>query len=186
MNECRPVSAWSSRQVSGTAGLCQERLSPLPRSVALPTDLRNTLCDATLLCWIEQEISKLNWDHPQVRNYLQQHPEQDPARLLAVLAFAFVSQIFGSDEVARACRSDPVFSRLCSGHAPFAQELCSFRRKNRAVLVRILARVFTRALMRELGQTSGRLSISMERAIHELAVERLDLARHMDTADLAI
>ncbi len=167
------------------AGLGSEQTQSRPLSVELPTNLRNWFCDATLVAWTVDEINNLNWDHPEVRQYLEAHLEHDPAGLLAVLAFAYVSQVFGSDEIAHACRSDPVFHGLCNGRPPFPRELWSFRRRNRAVLERILVSVFTQAVMRKFGLASVVLPIELEQDLREHAAERLDLARHMDTMNFA-
>ncbi len=101
--------------------------------------------------------------------------------MLSLLAFAFASQVFASEDIARACRREPVFYRLCHGCPPFAHELLRFRRHNRPALERALTRLFTRALLCKFGLDSERLPAELQEDLRAHAAQRLTLARHMDS-----
>lgn len=150
-------------------------------AVDFPANLRLWFCDSALIRWIEQELNNLYPEEVQSRLAPRQGPDDNAASMLSVLVFGYVSLMFGSDEIAGACRSDPVFQRLCQGHAPFPHELRSCRRRNRPVLERILTGVFAQAIMRKFGLGEALLPIELTDDLRQYAAERLDLARHMDT-----
>lgn len=97
-----------------------------------------------------------------------------------VLGFALASQIFGSEDVARACRVDAVVKGLCEERAPFAHEVMRFRRKNRPLLERLLTEIFTRAVVHHFGLDPVVLPPELKQDLRQHAKERLDLARLMD------
>ncbi len=100
-----------------------------------------------------------------------------------VLAFAYARQIFDSEGIARACRTEPMLQRLCRGSVPFAAELRSFRRTNRLVLEEILTGVFMRAVSERFDLAEGLLPTELKGDLQKLAAERLNIARHMDAVD---
>ncbi len=150
-------------------------------SLELPANLRMWFCDAVIACWIEQELNSLEEDRPASRGSLWPDPDSDATRMLSVLVFGYASLVFGSDEIAAACRSDPAFRRLGHDQTFFPDELRSFRRHHRPILELVLAGVFIRAITRKFGLTSALLPIELEQDLRQHASERLDLARHMDT-----
>jgi hypothetical protein len=155
----------------------------VPRGGAVdpPANLRMWFCDSALIRWIEQELNSLQRGQIQPSPAPPQSSENNTTSMLSVLVFGYASLIFGSDEIAGACRSDPAFQRLCQGHAPFPHELRSFRRHNRSALERILTGVLAQAIMRKFGLGSALLPVELNDDLRKHAAERLDLARHMDT-----
>ncbi len=172
--------AWTKPQVAG--GILEPSRDAL-FAAELPENLRNWFSDPTLVAWIDEEFKRFERNHPQEASYSKDHPNDLPAFMAPVLAFAFASGMFASDEIAGACRSDPVLHRLCNGRPPFQQQLCSFRRRNRPLLVQVLTGVFKRAITRKLGSSAAMLPRHTARTLHDQAVERLDLARHMDSTE---
>jgi hypothetical protein len=69
---------------------------------------------------------------------------------------------------------------ICSGRAPFAQEVRTFRRHNRSVLESVLAGVFMRALISRLNLDLSRFSSEIQRDLRDHAAKRLELAWQMD------
>jgi hypothetical protein len=106
-----------------------------------------------------------------------------PRNLLGLLSLAYATQVFSSEEIIRACRSQPVFWLACEGVVPFAHELRGFRRKNRPLLERILAGVFLRAVCQRFDLAPDLLPPGLEADVRARAAERLDLARDLDSAD---
>ena len=149
-------------------------------SLDLPANLRTWFSDSTLLWWIRQELEHLGAAQPRLQEHLQADTKESPSGMLGILALAFASQIFASDDIAEACRSDRAFQRLCNGRPPFAHELCDYRRRYRPTLERILTGVFTQAIMNRFGLASALLPLELQEDLRAHAAERLDLARHMD------
>ncbi len=179
--------------------LCAERLStpvqmkspwPAPGkqegvwtrlSLDLPANLREWFCDSLIAFWIEQELNNVRRQPTESLVSPAQAIDGEAAGMLSVLVFGYAGLIFGSDEIACACRSDPSFRRLGHDRVPFPAELRSLRRRYRNVLERILTGVFIQAIKRKFGLVSPLLPIELEDDLRQHAAERLDLARHMDT-----
>jgi len=150
---------------------------PIVEITAL-TDLSEWVPAADLNAWIELEIAGLNGDVPQV---VGPPPPDSPKMLIALLSFAYATRIFSCEEVAARCCSDTTFRQICRGSFPAAQELSSFRRQNRPLLQRILARVLLRAVRHRFDLDADRLSPELEQDLWNHAARRLDVARHLDT-----
>lgn len=157
-------------------------LAPLAEQFKLPADLREWVATGTLLAWIEQEIDKLNWSNPTLVEYLRRHPEYRPRVLLSLLTLACVTQILSSQEIVRACQTDPVFGFLCQRVPPFAHELSQFRRKNRELVATVIACVFARALGGQMSR--GPVPPELGQALYDRALGRLHVVRHLDMADV--
>lgn len=151
-----------------------QNLQWYPSLVELPENLRTWFCDLTLVAWIRQELLNIQG---QDQSLCVQKDN------LAVLAFSLMSCIFGSDEIARACHSDPALRQLCNGRPPFPHELLSSRRRNRQALQRLLTAVFTRAILCKFGLTSTLLPLELKEDLLNHATDRLDLARHFDQCE---
>lgn len=147
-------------------------------SLELPANLRMWFCDSVIACWIELELKNLG-DADCASSCSDSWGEV--ADMLSVLVFGYAGLVFGSDDIAAACRSDPAFRRLCHEHSPFPGELRNCRRRHRSLLERILTGVFIQAIKRKFGLSSALLPIELEEDLRQHAAERLDFARHMDT-----
>ncbi len=102
-----------------------------------------------------------------------------------VLAYAYARQVYDSEEIVRACRTDPVLQPLCRrGGAPFAGEVQWFRRRNRAVLERVLTGVFLRAVRDRFDPGGVAVRAELEQDLRRVAVDRLNTARHMDRVEV--
>jgi len=151
--------------------------------IKLPVDLLEWVDESTLLVWLEQEILRLDWHHPLVQSYLREHPDYHPKVMLSVLAFGYLTRSFSSESIAEACRTEKAFRVLCQGTLPFAHELVAFRKKNRAVVERVVTGVFLRAICHKFDLNHADLPAELEHDIRRRAVERLNIARHMDVLD---
>jgi len=148
---------------------------------SLPLDLTTWVDYATLLVWIKEETLRLDWNNPLVIERLKQHPEYRPKTMLALLCLAYSSEVFSSQDIRARCHSHPEFALPCDGEVPFADELTRFRRKNRLLIAEVLARVFKKLLQFQCG--SAAVSDISEKEIHDIALARLGIARHMDACD---
>jgi hypothetical protein len=150
--------------------------------LSLPADLRDWVEPAKLAGWVREEVVALDWE----THFLQigvQPPEYRPKVILAVVAYACLTQVFGSDDVIDACHEDPIFVSLSEGKVPFRDELEHFRRANRLMLERVLYGVFSRAVREKLHLGGNPLTDVLENYLRCKAVERVDITRHVDTWD---
>jgi len=146
-----------------------------------PANLRDWFSDTTIGEWIEQELGKLDWQHPTVAGYLNEHPHQQLRPMLSILAFALLGLVFGSDEIARECRTECGFHKLTDGSAPFPHELWTVRRKYRGVLEQVMTGVLAKAICNRFGLAATILPAELHEDLREHAAERLEIARHVDT-----
>ncbi len=168
---------WAADRLESPADAQQARKG---ESFKLPTDLRDWVDGWILLGWVEEEVGRLNWSHPELIEYLSRNPNYQPKVMLTLLAVAYLTQTYSSEAIFKLCHSDPLFEAACGGEAPFAEEISSFRRRNRVVVERILSRTFQQAIRHRFGLHESVLPPELAPDLHRLAVERLDIARHMD------
>lgn len=150
----------------------------------LPLDLGEWVDRHQLLSWIEEAVGTLDWNHPEVVAYLQRNPNFRPRMLLTLLAFAYATGIFGSEDIADRCETDPLFRSLCDDRAPTAAEVNRFRRENRGLLKGVLVPTFARVVREKFALGDLLLPPGLKRWFVQHAVERLDLARHTDCAEV--
>jgi len=133
--------------------------------------------------WIREELATLDrlrqGGGEAKADYQDRH-----SMILMLLSFSYATGLFESEEVARACHSDPVLAQLCENetNVPWTKDLVEFRRKNRGTLIFVLKRLLSRVIEEHMGLEAGKLSERWERRLEEEAVERLDIARHMDVS----
>ncbi len=152
-----------------------------PSGFVLPADVSEWVSAATLREWVLAEVATLNWEHPDLKEYLRTHPNFQPQGLLCLLTLAYATGTFESEEIVAQCYREPSLRALVSGCIPTAAEIGKFRKENRGLLKWTLAQVFKRA-------TRARFSLGelvpagIRQAIVNDASGRLDLSRHMDRA----
>ena len=147
----------------------------------IPLDLSEWIDKSVLRSWVIDAIELWNWNNPELAVILKRHPAFEPKALFDTLTFAYLTSIFGSDEIARCCSTDPEFAELRPRLRPTEEELSLFRRLNRGLLKLSLAEVTLRAVRSQCLDSEMRLvPPGLRRAIINDAVMRLDIARHMD------
>jgi hypothetical protein len=161
-----PTTASPQGLLSGTS-------QPLPRgAIDGFGDLGIWVRPAAMLAWILDEIEAVGHDRREPAGRMGEPTLTKERAMAGLLVFACAREMFDSEEVARACRTDPILRQLCGGAAPFADELQTFRRRNRPLLEGVLTQ--------RLGPGSLLLPGVMENHLRRFAVERFNLARHMD------
>lgn len=150
--------------------------------LSIPLDLSNWAPLSQLREWIMTDVATLNWTSPEMMELLRQHPNFEPKALLNTMTLAYATSIFTSEEIARRCSTDVGFRMVRPKFPPDAAEMKAFRIENRGVLKWSLARVISRALKAQFVEEDGieTLPAGLRRAVVENAIERLDLARHLD------
>ncbi|HWI57036.1 MAG TPA: transposase, partial [Bacillota bacterium] len=172
MNRCN--NQWSNRwSCSGSDGTASTTVALVEPELRLPLDLREWITPETLAAWVQEEIAKLNWTHPEVQRRLSEHPDYQPQTMLRLLTLAYATGAFSSQEIVRKCHTESLLQSLCQGGPPFAQELKCFRHKNRGLLGAVLHRVSTRALREKLHLTPDPLVPELERLVADNTMERL-------------
>jgi hypothetical protein len=161
----------------------QARPTETPRlpTWALPPDLRLWVSPDTLISWIREAVSGLDWAHPLVTRYLQNNPDFRPRAMLEFLAYAYATRVSGSEEILASCRCEPALMLLCEGNPPFRQEIIAFRRGNRKVLERVLSELYRRAIA--VYHPGARSHLLLNAAAEKAAIDRLNCARHMDAVE---
>lgn len=154
------------------------------KQFSLPLNLGEWVEASTLLDWVEDAVESLEWNNPELTKYLQSHPEYRPKALLALLTYAYSTQVLAADDIVRKCETDVIFRLICRDQPPTALELKRFRRENRGLIKGLLIPVFVRAVKAKLCVEDILLPPGFKRYLLDQAIERLDLARHMDTAEV--
>lgn len=132
---------------------------------------------------VASEVSRLDWQNPQVAGYLTRYPGYRPQVLLSVLVLAYATQELESEGISAACEKDFEFRSLCLGKSVDSQELIKFRRANRPLVEVVLARVLQQAAVRVQTRRFTGSALPDEPWFLAEATRRLDLARHFDTLD---
>lgn len=150
--------------------------------LTIPLDLSVWVPAAQLRDWIMADVATLNWTNPELLEVLRKHPDFEPKALLNTMAFAYATGVFASEEIERSCSTNPEFRGVRPKLPPLASELKKFRKENLGMLKWCLVNAISRALKTQFieGPTIDVLPPGLKRYVVENAIERLELARHMD------
>jgi len=158
------------------------QMSEPQEKLSFPCDLTEWVDKKQLLQWIEEEIGGLDWSSPELLEYLEAHPEYQPKSMLCLLTYAYATGAYESDEIVRNCYEDKAFRALAQGRVPATNAIGRFRRDNRGLLKWALEQLLKRALRAKYSLGDTLLPAGLRRHLTDLAVERLNMARHMDRA----
>jgi len=148
-------------------------------TLATPWDLTEWVDPTLLRQWITEEVESLDWNDPAVVAILSTYRSYQPKTMLRLLAYAYATAVFESDEIVRRCYSDESFRLITEGHAPETANVVSrFRRENRGLLKWCLTQVLKRAIRAKAGDVF--LPAGLKRRLVDSAVMRLNVARHLD------
>lgn len=150
--------------------------------LSIPADLSLWVPLRQLREWLKADMVSLNWSNPELVDLLRRHPDFEPQALLNTMTLAYATGVFGAEEIARHCSEDPEYRTVRPKLPPLARELKQFRKENRGVFKWCLAKTITRAIKSQLmeGDSLEVLPPGLRRLVVENAIERLDIARHMD------
>jgi hypothetical protein len=150
--------------------------------LSIPLDLSVWTPASQLRDWIMSDVATLNWTNPELLELLRKHPDFEPKALVNTLTFAYATGVFGAEEIARHCSEDLDFRGVRPKLPPITGELKEFRKENRGVLKWCLAKVITRSLISQFIERDSITTLppGLRRYVVENAIERLDIARHMD------
>jgi hypothetical protein len=150
--------------------------------LSIPLDLSQWVPVPHLREWITSDVSTLNWASAELMGVLRQNPAFEPKALLNTMALAYATGVFTAEEIARRCSTDIEFRPVRPKLPPITADLKAFRKENRPVFKWCLTNLITRALKTQLveGDSVEDLPPGVRRYVVENAVERLELARHLD------
>lgn len=151
--------------------------------LTFPWDLSEWISRRDLLDWVEAEVSVLDWQHPDLIDYLKAHPDFQPRKLLSLLLFAYATGVFDSEDVINLAYGDPEARARWGVCQPTIRDIRLFRRENRSLLQEMLTALLKRVLHQKFALGSLLLPAGLRRFLSDSAVQRLDLARHMDRAN---
>ncbi len=148
--------------------------------LVIPLDLTEWVRKEVLSRWLVQKIDALNWTNPELVEYLKRHPEYRPQGLLTVLTLAYATGVYASEDIEALCFKEEPFRSVAGKDIPTIPQIRRFRRENRGLLKWLLAETLKKALREKYALGDTLLPPGLRRYLQELAVERLNLARHMD------
>ena len=157
----KPPVAWSPRPEPA-----------VPDVEITPRDASEHVGTGKLTLWVQEQVGSLDGCAPSSRH-------SSTVEMLQLLTFAYACNVLASDEITVACRANPALRFICNGPPPSAHEITNFRRRHRAELELTLAGTLAKVVTRGQDQeSSGR-----HKNFTEVARQRLDIARHLDTLD---
>jgi len=144
-------------------------------------ELRGCVDPFALASWVVEEAEKLS--PTKLDEAFDEKAECDPIVILSVLGYSYATGVFSSEEIVRNCRTNAAFGALAGAKFLFRQELTRFRRGHRTLLMELVARVFVRAVSEWFGLGAVEIAPYLETYLRRVAIERLDIARHLDAVD---
>jgi hypothetical protein len=162
------------------------RMEPPERTdrLEIPWDLSEWMDRKRLLQSLVEDIDTLDWSNPELIEFLRQHPEYQPKMLLQLLTYAYATGTFESERVEVIYNEEETFRSL-NWRVPLRVTCIKrFRRENRGLLKWSLVQVLQKAFQKRFELGDRLLPAGLKRLLIENASERLDLARHLDQAEL--
>jgi hypothetical protein len=150
--------------------------------VIIPVDLTEWVGANQLREWISETVDGLNWDNPDLVDALRRHPDAEPQALLTAIVYAYLTGVYGSDEVVRLCAQAPELKPRRPKLPPLVEDVSAFRKMNRGVIHLVLVHVIAKVLKTQFvdGDMISVFPAGLRRLIVENAFERINIARHMD------
>jgi hypothetical protein len=148
-----------------------------------PLDVREWVSPARLERWSLDEAEALEECddvNPAERWPSAAEPNPKKKLLLRLLAYAYACRVFDSEGIVHKCCFDPNFRNLCAAQPPSPRELWRFRRAHRPALERVLSRLLLRSVQERFGLDAAIAQPGLEEDLRHRAIERLNIARHMD------
>ena len=146
----------------------------------LPLDLSQWVEPEMLGNWVGELVGSLDWQNPELQKFLQANPRFQPRPLLSLLLHSYALGRFASEDVAGDCYRDPQLRRWLAGDVPAVKTLSLFRRENRGLLKWGLMELLKRSFRQKYQLGDGLLPSGLRRHLEDMAISRVDIARHMD------
>lgn len=150
--------------------------------IEIPADLTAWVPAVQLLDWIVETVEGLNWDNPELIDALRRQPDFEARSLLAVAAYAYLTGVFGSEEVVRLCSQAREIKPIRPKLPPLVEQVSAFRKLNRGIIHLVLVQVLSKVLKTQFIDCDEITVFppGIRRLLTENAFERVNVARHMD------
>jgi hypothetical protein len=120
--------------------------SPIGRQTEnILTEIGASVPRGSLVEWVKDEVERLNWNSACVESGRPAFPPRS-AIMLSVLALSRLMQRQSSQEIARACATEPGFMNLCEGCPPSASELDQSGHEYHTQLVTVVRNILARTV----------------------------------------
>lgn len=172
-----PGSTWDQ-----SVGYADSELIGLEQMSKVIGELHRWVDPYVLASWVVSEADALSCG-VTMEGTMGRKTESDSRAVLSILAYSYVIGVYSSEEVVRNCRTNDAFAVLAGGKFLFRHELKWFRCRHRPLLTQLVGRIFVRATCEWYGLGQTDIAPHIESYLRRLAVERLDIARHLDTID---
>lgn len=136
--------AHQGRAEAGSRNWKAETRREARRGDGLPGTLAAVLDPRTLAALVLQAVRQVG-DGELMPPMADPSLALQPRAMLAMLAYCYANEVYGSWDVEQMMYEDPNFRALCGRDYPDWRRLRRFRRENRAVLRRTLAETFRNA-----------------------------------------
>ena len=146
----------------------------------VPWDLRRWVKQSELLEWVCEEVSSLDWENPELIEFLRANPAYQPRFLLVLTAYAYGLGVCESGEVVAFYYANAELKSKFPSQNLTAPAVSRFRREHRGLLKWALVQCFKRALRQHFGLGHAPIPPGLRRVLDDAATNRLDIARHVD------
>jgi len=149
----------------------------------IPLNLGEWFTQDVLLLWVQQAARWVAWEGLRFSGAAASDDALYPGSMRGLLAFAYITDVFDGEAIVRRCEFPGPFRTLAGGATPYLDDLIRFRRRNVELLISTVAIVLERAVRERLRFSGSALPSQLEAHFHELALERLMIAHHLDSPD---
>jgi transposase len=111
----------------------------------LPPDLRDWVPPGHLVHFIIDAIESIDTTSAHINHRGTGNQQYPPAMLLALLVYSYCTGTFSSRQIEASTHSDVAVRFLCANTHPDHDTLCTFRRKNSALLQQAFAQILEMA-----------------------------------------
>jgi transposase len=151
-----------------------------PRKLSIPWDISEWLDKPRLLAHIAEDIDSLDWNNPEMIEFLRENPNFQARFLLILITYAYALGVCESEEVAEVFYRDAELRRLLPGQPPSPRAISRFRRENRGLLKWSITQAIKHALRSRFELGDATLPPGLRRMLSDAAATRIDVGRHMD------
>jgi hypothetical protein len=150
------------------------------RKLSIPWDISEWLDKPGLLERITEDIDSLDWNNPEMIEFMRANPNFQARFLLILITYAYAMGVCESEEVAEVYYRDAEFKRRLPGQPPSAKAITRFRRENRGLLKWGVTQAFKHALRSKFELGDATLPPGLKRMLSDAAATRIDVGRHLD------
>lgn len=154
--------------------------TPRAPKFKVPWDISQWIDKETLIQRLEQDVDSLNWNKPELVEFLKANPNFRPRFLLILMCYAYALGHCESEEICELCYQDELVRSRAKNEVPSPGAITRFRRDHRGLLRWLLTQGFQHALRQRYDLGNAAIPPGLTRRLREAAAVRIDVGRHMD------